>query len=73
MAVDISRGSMVSRSVRLHEDTLAKLDERAKDRGIGVTVLIRDIVEEYLTPTTVAAALDTGVGFEESAPEPQFV
>lgn len=72
MAVDASRGSMVSRSVRLHEDTLAKLDERAKDRGIGVTVLIRDIVEEYLTPAVNANPTD-GLVQLEGGPEPEFL
>lgn len=48
MAVDASRGSMVSRSVRLFEDTLVKLEERAKEEGKGTTVLMRDIIEKYL-------------------------
>lgn len=48
MAVDASRGSMVSRSVRLHEDTLKRLEERAEQEGKGVTVLMRDVLELYL-------------------------
>ncbi len=48
MTVDASRGSMVSRSVRLHEDTLNKLEERAEDLGKGVTVLMREVLEQYL-------------------------
>lgn len=48
MAVDASRGSMVSRSVRLHEDTLKKLEIRATEEGKGVTVLMRDVLEAYL-------------------------
>lgn len=48
MAVDASRGSMVSRSVRLHEDTLKKLEVQAEKEGKGVTVLMRDIIEDYL-------------------------
>lgn len=72
MAVDISRGSMVSRSIRLHEDTLEKLDARAKDRGIGVTVLIRDIVEEYLAPAVNSTPTD-GFAYEEGTAEPQFL
>lgn len=48
MAVDASRGSMVSRSVRLHEDTLKRLEVRAEAEEKGVTVLMRDIIEAYL-------------------------
>lgn len=48
MTVDASRGSMVSRSVRLHEDTLALLEERATEQDKGVTVLIREVLERYL-------------------------
>jgi len=48
MTVDATRGSMVSRSVRLHEDTLAKLEARAADRDRGVTVLMREVLEAWL-------------------------
>lgn len=48
MTVDASRGSMVSRSVRLHEDTLNKLEARAADRDKGVTVLMREVLEAWL-------------------------
>lgn len=48
MAVDATRGSMVSRSVRLHEDTLKRLERQAEIEGKGVTVLMRDIIEAYL-------------------------
>lgn len=55
MVVDARRGSMVSRSIRLHTDTLNKLELVAKNRDIGVTVLIRDIVEDYVTELYVSA------------------
>lgn len=61
MAVDITRGSMVSRSVRLHEDTLTQLDELAKSREIGVTVLIREIVEQYLNTPFQDGTLGVGL------------
>ena len=48
MAVDATRGSMVSRSVRLHEDTLKRLERQAEIEDKGVTVLMRDIIEAYL-------------------------
>lgn len=48
MTIDATRGSMVSRSVRLHEDTLNRLEERAEDLGKGVTVLMREVLEQYL-------------------------
>jgi len=50
MTVDTTRGSMVSRSVRLHEDTLNRLEQVAKesDPPKGVTVLMREIIEKYL-------------------------
>lgn len=48
MTIDASRGSMVSRSVRLHEDTLKKLEARAEDRDKGVTVLMREVLEAWL-------------------------
>lgn len=48
MTVDASRGSMVSRSVRLHEDTLAKLEVKAEERDKGVTVLMREVLEAWL-------------------------
>lgn len=48
MTVDATRGSMVSRSVRLHEDTLDKLEQRAEDLDKGVTVLMREVLEQYL-------------------------
>ena len=54
MANDATRGSMVSRSVRLHKDTLTELEKRATDEGVGVTVLMRQILENYLVePATV--------------------
>jgi predicted DNA-binding protein len=48
MTVDALRGSMVSRSVRLHEDTLEKLEQRAEDTDKGVTVLMREVLEAWL-------------------------
>ncbi len=48
MTVDATRGSMVSRSVRLHEDTLVKLEVKADERGKGVTVLMREVLESWL-------------------------
>lgn len=48
MTVDTTRGSMVSRSVRLHEDTLVRLENQAEKEGMGVTVLMREIIERYL-------------------------
>ena len=48
MTIDATRGSVVSRSVRLHEDTLAKLEVKAEDRGKGVTVLMREVLETWL-------------------------
>ncbi len=48
MTIDATRGSMVSRSVRLHEDTLEKLEARAEDRDKGVTVLMREVLEAWL-------------------------
>ena len=48
MAVDASRGSVYSRSVRLHQDTLDKLEKLAEDKGMGVTVLMRENIEDYL-------------------------
>jgi hypothetical protein len=34
--------------VRLHEDTLNKLEARAADRDKGVTVLMREVLEAWL-------------------------
>lgn len=48
MTIDATRGSMVSRSVRLHEDTLAKLEVKAEERDKGVTVLMREVLEAWL-------------------------
>lgn len=48
MTIDATRGSMVSRSVRLHEDTLRRLEEKAADRDKGVTVLMREVLESWL-------------------------
>ncbi len=48
MTVDASRGSMVSRSVRLHEDTLKRLEVKAEERDRGVTVLMREVLEAWL-------------------------
>lgn len=62
MTVDATRGSMVSRSVRLHEDTLRKLEEKAEILGTGVTVLMREVLEKYLeSPESFA-------GFGEHGP-----
>lgn len=69
MAVDASRGSMVSRSVRLHEDTLKGLEELSKVREIGVTVLIREIVEQYLNTPYNNGTLGFNIGAVE-APDP---
>jgi hypothetical protein len=57
MTIDSSRGSMVSRSVRLHEDTLSKLEDRAVERQTGVTVLMREILESWLEGPVVFAGL----------------
>ncbi len=62
MTVDATRGSMVSRSVRLHEDTLVKLEERAEILGRGVTVLMREVLEKYLESPGAFA------GFAEDGP-----
>lgn len=48
MTVDATRGSMVSRSVRLHEDTLKRLEVKAEERDRGVTVLMREVLEAWL-------------------------
>ena len=61
MTVDATRGSMVSRSVRLHEDTLRKLEEKAEILGTGVTVLMREVLEKYLeSPESFAGFAEHG-------------
>ncbi len=54
MTVDANRGSTVSRSIRLHTDTIEKLEQIAKDKEVGVTVLMRDIIDAYVnTPSPI--------------------
>lgn len=60
MTVDASRGSMVSRSIRLHEDTLRELEKRSS--GKGITVLIREILESWLSGP------ETFYGYAEEGP-----
>ncbi len=47
MAVDTTRGSLQSRSVRLFQDTLDSLKKESDTTGIGVTTLMREIIERY--------------------------
>jgi hypothetical protein len=37
--------AMVSRSLRLHKDTLAVLKKEADKKGLGITVYIRSVLE----------------------------
>jgi predicted DNA-binding ribbon-helix-helix protein len=54
MTINADRGPMMSRSVRLHKDTLDKLQKLADDKGIGITVLMRRIMEERVNRSTGA-------------------
>lgn len=62
MTVDANRGSTVSRSIRLHQDTIEKLEQIAKDKEVGVTVLMRDIIDAYVN--TPAPILHIGEPYE---------
>lgn len=42
------QGPMVSRSLRLHKDTLATLHELAQEQGVGITVFIRMVLESLV-------------------------
>ncbi len=46
--------AMKSRSVRLSENTLKDLQIMADEVGIGITVYIRKILEEYVTAYNVS-------------------
>lgn len=54
MTINADRGPMRSRSVRLHQDTLDKLQKIADDKGIGITVFMRQILEQRVNPATGA-------------------
>lgn len=41
-------GAMLSRSFRIHRDTLVVLEEEAKNQGLGITVYIRRILESFV-------------------------
>lgn len=41
--------AMVSRSLRLHKDTLAVLQEQADQQGLGITVYIRTVLESLVS------------------------
>jgi hypothetical protein len=42
------RQAMVSRSLRLHRDTLVVLKEQADSQGLGITVYIRKVLESLV-------------------------
>lgn len=44
--------AMVSRSLRLKKDTLTVLEEQAKELDLGITVLIRRILENHVHSLT---------------------
>ena len=52
MTINAERGPMRSRSVRLHQDTLDKLQQIANDKGVGITVLMRQILERRVNQAT---------------------
>jgi hypothetical protein len=41
-------GAMLSRSFRIHQDTLAVLEEEALKKDLGITVYIRRILESFV-------------------------
>lgn len=43
--------AMLSRSVRLKKTTLDSLKIQSEELGIGITVLIRKILERHVSPT----------------------
>lgn len=43
--MDNTSKAMVSRSLRLHKSTLTVLEKEAKNKGLGITVYIRKILE----------------------------
>lgn len=47
----MSQEAMVSRSLRLRKDTLEELHELAKERGVGITVYIRMVLEALVANT----------------------
>lgn len=49
--------AMVSRSLRLREDTLKVLEKEAIHMNKGITVLIRDILEEYVATKELLESL----------------
>lgn len=48
MNTDKNTQTMVSRSLRIKPDTLTFLHKRAEEKGLGITVLIREILEDYV-------------------------
>lgn len=43
-----NKEAMVSRSLRLHKDTLDILKQEAEKTGVGITVYIRMILESFV-------------------------
>lgn len=68
MTINADRGPMRSRSVRLHQDTLDKLKSLADSKGVGVTVLMRQILEQRVEQATGVIA-DPGWVRRSVAPE----
>lgn len=48
---DSKNEAMLSRSVRLKKTTLDSLKIQSEELGIGITVLIRKILERHVSPT----------------------
>lgn len=49
---DSKNEAMLSRSVRLKKTTLDSLKIQSEELGIGITVLIRKILEDHVSDTT---------------------
>lgn len=43
--------TMVSRSLRIKPETLRTLEKQAKETGLGITVFIRQILENHVSDT----------------------
>lgn len=51
MNTEKNNQTMVSRSLRIKPTTLTLLQEEAKNKGLGITVLIRQILENHVEAT----------------------